>query len=109
MHFSLAWSYEALEKSIIDNKIIGEEKGWWKWDYSDSPYADYGYNEFFNEVNELLDKRANKLLDDKLYDVEWNIRVGSMEEAMKRLDQSGLRIPFCLQPISDRKALWFIY
>ncbi|MBD5089278.1 MAG: DUF4303 domain-containing protein [Clostridiales bacterium] len=85
-----AWSYEALEKSIIDNKITDEEKSWWKWDYSDSPYAVYGYDEFFNEVNELLDKRANKLSDDELYDVEWNIRVDSMEEAMKRLDQSGL-------------------
>lgn len=85
-----AWSYEALEKSIVDNKITDEEKSWWKWDYSDSPYAVYEYDEFFNEVNELLDKRTNKLSDDELYDVEWNMRVDSMVEAMKRLDQSGL-------------------
>lgn len=85
-----AWSYEALEKSIIDNKITDEEKNWWKWDYSDSPYAVYGYDKFFDDVNELLDKRANRLSDDELYDIEWNIRVDSLEEAMKRLDQSGM-------------------
>lgn len=85
-----AWSYEALDKSISDNKITDEEKSWWKWDYSDSPYVVYGYDEFFNEVNELLDKRASELSDDELYDMEWDMRVNSMEEAMIRLDQSGL-------------------
>ena len=85
-----AWSYEALEKSFEDNKLTAEEKSWWKWDYSDSPYAVYGYDEFFKEAGELLDKRAENLSMDDLYDVEWDIRVHSMEEAMKRLDQSGL-------------------
>lgn len=85
-----AWSYEALEKSMMDNKITEEDKGWWKWDYSDSPYVVYGYDEFFCEVSELLDQRADKLSDDELYDVEWEIRIASMEEAMKRLDQSGM-------------------
>ena len=86
-----AWSYEALEQSIIDNEITDkEEKSWWKWDYSDSPYVVYGYDEFFHETGKLLDKRAGKLSDDELYDVEWDVRVESMEEAMKRLDQSGL-------------------
>lgn len=85
-----AWSYEALEKSMMDNKITEEDKGWWKWDYSDSPYVVYGYDEFFYEVSELLDQRADKLSDDELYDVEWEIRIASMEEAMKRLDQSGM-------------------
>lgn len=86
-----AWSYEALEQSIIDNEIKDEEeKGWWKWDYSDSPYAVYGYDEFFYEAGELLDKRASELSEDELYDMEWEARVDSMEEAMKRLNQSGL-------------------
>lgn len=85
-----AWSYEALEKAMIEDEITDDEKSWWKWDYSDSPYAVYGYEEFFNEVNELLDQRADKLSEDELYDVEWNIRVDSMEETMKRLDQLGL-------------------
>lgn len=85
-----AWSYEALEKSIIENKITEEEKNWLKWFYPDSPYVVYGYDEFFNEVSELLDKRASGLSLDELYDIEWDIRVASTEETLKRLDQSGL-------------------
>ena len=85
-----AWSYEALEKSIMEQQIPDEEKSWWKWDSADSPYADYGYDEFFGEVNELLDKRADGLSDDELYGIEWGVRIDSMEEAMKRLDGSGL-------------------
>lgn len=84
-----AWSYEALEKSIVANKIADDDKGWWKWDYSDSPYAVYGYDEYFYEVKALLDKRKQGLSIDELYGDEWKIRVSSMEEAMKRLDQTG--------------------
>lgn len=85
-----AWSYEALEKSIAEQQISDDDKSWWKWDSADSPYAVYGYDEFFGEVGELLDKRAGKLSEDELYEIEWNIRIDSMEEAMKRLDASGL-------------------
>ncbi len=84
-----AWSHESLEKSITDNKINNEDKDWWKWNYSDSPYAVCGYDEFFKEVNMLLDKRRTGLSVDELYDNEWKIRVCSMEEAMKRLDRTG--------------------
>ncbi len=85
-----AWSYEALEKSIYENEIVEEdEKNWWKWDYADSPYVVYGYEEFFCEVNELLDQRAEGLSEEALYGREWNIRIASMEEAMKRLDRTG--------------------
>ncbi len=85
-----AWSYEALEKSIIEQQIPDDEKSWWKWDSADSPYAVYGYDEFFGEVSELLDKRASELSDDELYEGEWEARIDFMEEAMKRLDASGL-------------------
>ncbi len=85
-----AWSYEALEQSIVEQQITEEDKRWWKWDCSDSPYAVYGYDEFFCEVSELLDRRADVLSDDELYGMEWDIRVHALEEAMKRLDESGL-------------------
>lgn len=85
-----AWSYEALEKSIAENEITDEERNWWKWDFSDSPYAVYGYDDFFNEVKELLDERQKALSIDELYDKEWKIRISSMEEAMKRLDRTGI-------------------
>ena len=85
-----AWSYEAFEKSIIEQQISDDDKWWWKWDSADSPYAVYGYDEFFGEVSELLDKRADGLSVDELYDIEWGVRIDSLEEAMKRLDRSGL-------------------
>ena len=85
-----AWSYEALEQSMIERQIPDEEKSWWKWDSADSPYVDYGYDEFFGEVSEVLDKRADGLSDDELYGNEWAVRIDSLEEAMKRLDSLGL-------------------
>lgn len=85
-----AWSYEALEKSMIEQQITDDEKSWWKWDSADSPYAVYGYEDFFGKVDELLDKRAGGLSDDELYGGEWEARIDCMEEAMKRLDASGL-------------------
>ena len=85
-----AWSYEAFDKSIIEQQISDEDKWWWKWDSADSPYAVYGYDEFFGEVSDLPDKRADGLSVDELYDIEWGVRIDSLEEAMKRLDRSGL-------------------
>ena len=38
----------------------------------------------------MLDRRADVLSDDELYGMEWDIRVHALEEAMKRLDESGL-------------------
>ena len=74
----------------MEQQIPDEEKGWWKWDSADSPYAVYGYDEFFGEVSELLDKRADGLSDEELYGIEWAVRIDSLEEAMKRLDSLGL-------------------
>ncbi len=84
-----AWSYEAYEKSIIENQINEEDNVWWKWNYADSPYVVYGYDEFFHEASKFLDERANKMSKDELYDAEWNVRISAMEEALKRLDEKG--------------------
>lgn len=70
--------------------VFDEDKSWWKWDSADSPYAVYGYDEFFCEVGVLLEQRASKLSHDELYETEWEVRIDLMEEAMKRLDASGL-------------------
>ena len=56
-----AWSYEALEKSIIENNINDQDRTWWKWDCCDSPYVAYGYDEFFSQVKTLLDERGREL------------------------------------------------
>jgi len=34
-----------LEKSMMEQQILEEDKSWWKWDSADSPYAGYGYDE----------------------------------------------------------------
>ena len=85
-----AWSYEALEKSIVENEISDNDKAWWKWDCNDSPYVVYGFDEFFGEVKKLLDERGKGLSMDALFGDEWSIRISTMEEALKRLDQTGL-------------------
>ena len=80
-----ALSYEAYEKLMIDND---NEEGW-KWWAFDSPYCDYGYDEFFKEVDNMLLQRENGMSDDELFGVEWDTRIDSMEEALKRLDEAG--------------------
>lgn len=82
-----AWSYEAYNQAIIDNEIDDDDREWRKWDYADSPYAVYGYDEFFSDVSKFLNDRASKMTDDELYDVEWNTIFSSMEEALIRLDK----------------------
>ena len=84
-----AWSYEAFERYAAEKELTGEDKIWQKWNYADSPYAVYGYDEFFSEAGRLLDERAGKLSDDELYDREWLTRMQAMEEALKRLDRAG--------------------
>lgn len=84
-----AWSYEAFERYAAKKELTDEDMIWQKWNYADSPYAVYGYDEFFSEAGRLLDERAGKLSDDELYDREWLTRMGAMEEALKRLDSSG--------------------
>lgn len=84
-----AWSYEAYEKSLIDDEVSEADMAWWKWDYADSPYAVYGYDEYFTEVGRLLDERAESMSEDELYDVEWYTRMDSMTEALKRLADEG--------------------
>lgn len=82
-----ALSYEAYEKLMIENDVINDEDGW-KWCTFDFPYCDYGYDEFFKEVENMLLQRENTISDDELYSVEWDTRIDSMEEALKRLDKA---------------------
>lgn len=61
-----AWSYEALEKSIIENNIDDQESAWWKWDCCDSPYVAYGYvvtvgRAGEKEIDFVCEKRGEKL------------------------------------------------
>lgn len=81
-------SYEAYEKLMLENDVIHDEEGW-KWCTFDFPYCTYGYDEFFTEVDKFLTERENGMSDDELFGVEWDTRIDSMEEALKRLDKAG--------------------
>ncbi|MDE7098747.1 MAG: DUF4303 domain-containing protein [Ruminococcus sp.] len=83
-----ALSYEAYEKLLIENNISHDEEGW-KWCTFDFPYCDYGYDEFFKEIENMLLQREKTMSGDELYGVEWDTRIDSMEEALKRLDKAG--------------------
>lgn len=82
-----AWSYEAYEKSIKEKGIDNIDKKWWKWNYADSPYVTYGYEEFFGELISYLDQRAKKLSEEELYGIEWETRIDSMMEALTRIKE----------------------
>jgi len=83
-----AMSYEAFELSVKGNNVNNADRKWRKWDYADSPYAIYGYERFFGELAEHLDKRVGKLNKDELYEVEWETRIDSMVEALVRIREN---------------------
>ena len=86
-----AWSREALAREAqenTDDPTFAEEV---KWSYADSPYCEFGYETYFDEVERLFDERpsADKL-SDKKWDDELELRLAAMTEAMARLDREGL-------------------
>ena len=59
-----AWSYEAYERSIRENRISAEEQAWWKWNLADSPYIAFEDDTHFAEFSQKADA-------DKQQDYEW--------------------------------------
>ncbi|MCM1309286.1 MAG: DUF4303 domain-containing protein, partial [Butyrivibrio sp.] len=85
-----ACSYESYERLLASEEDDEEDdEGWRKWDYCDSEYCVYGYEEYFGEAAKLLAERAEGMDDDELYGDEWETRLASMEEALRRLDSEG--------------------
>ena len=78
-------SYEAYKKLLAEK----DDEDDWKWCTFDFPYCAYGYDEFFSEVFNMFLERENGMSIDELYSIEWDTRVDSMEEALKRLDEAG--------------------
>lgn len=73
-----AWSYEAYERSIRENRISAEEQAWWKWNLADSPYIAFEDDTHFAEFSQKADA-------DKQQDYEWNVLIDSMLEALLRI------------------------
>lgn len=86
-----AWSYEALENLISELKLDDEtEKLMYKWGICESMYLGYEHDMHFKAVDEFLQKNDIWLLSDDDFDSEFDVRLNSMEEALKRLDKNGL-------------------
>ncbi len=82
-----AWSEEALEKSLLMEKIPDEARPELKWSYADSPYYGYG-EEHFEGVAKLFELRSFLLDIDS--EKEYVVRMNAMEHAMAELDKEGL-------------------
>ena len=88
-----AQSYESLDKYIKKNGISDEDMMKWncKWSWADSLYCGYGYDENFNKVEELFEKRfADVEGDDCQCEEEYKTWLESMETVMKMLDEKGI-------------------
>lgn len=81
-----AWSIEALEETAKNLK----EKKYFKWSYAESPYYLFG-QELFLEVEQLFLRRPDiRYLSLEDREKEFNLRLNSMETALKELDLEGL-------------------
>ena len=93
--FMCAWSKEALSRLIKSLKIKGKEerqaeKELYKWSYADSPYVAYGFEKYFNKVQDLYNTYWNHNADDEEYDQQSILWLDCMEDAMHTLDEKGL-------------------
>jgi Domain of unknown function (DUF4303) len=91
MTYISAWSNDSLAVKIADSGLPVEDALLaFKWSYGDSPFYAYG-EEFFDEVRRILRFRAGiDELDDAEWQAEFDLRLASFEEAMRRLDRRGL-------------------
>ncbi len=84
-----AWSYEALERVTSELGLSSNLKLEYKYSPCDSPYCAYEHDSHFSESDEMLESNDIFSLSDEEFDKEFDLRLNSMEEAMKRLDCKG--------------------
>ncbi len=85
-----AQSYESLDKYIKENGMSDEDKEECKWSWADSLYCGYGYDEYFDKVEELFKKRFADAENNCQYENEYKTWLEAMEAVMKMLDQKGI-------------------
>lgn len=82
-----AWSKEALAAWVAGSTIPGYVP---KWSFAECPYYAFGESHFV-PVQELFESRTVNIDSvDELWSTEYDIRLESMVEAMRRLDKMGL-------------------
>ena len=84
-----AWSQEALEREVQGEPNREELLDYLKWSYADSPYFAYG-EEFFEAVKRTFIERWRELSTAEERIAEIEVRLNSMEQAMRNLDKKGL-------------------
>lgn len=84
-----AWSWEALARvTQLNSETYAQSI---KWSYADSPYYAFGYDEYFSDVKQLFEHRANiDSLNDEDWGKEFDVRLTAMVKAMSILDKEGL-------------------
>lgn len=89
--FISAWSREALQKILQENDVTSEdEKLEYKWSYADSPYCAYGWEDYFTEINDMVEERKNIYEEDDRLDEWLELLLDYMEKVMKNLDKQGV-------------------
>lgn len=84
-----AWSIEALERVAGEEDNVEEAKYYLKWSYDETPYFAYG-KEYFEDVNKVFLERMKALTTEQEKDEEIQLRINSMERAMRNLDMDGM-------------------
>jgi hypothetical protein len=85
-----AWSKEALDAAVSQCGDDPSARAELKWSYADSPYYCYG-DENFSEVRRLFDAfSVPDASDEDAWRASYTLRMSAMEDALARLDQSGL-------------------
>lgn len=82
-----AWSWEALEN--IAEKTTQEDAELIKWSYADSPYWNFGC-ENFDTVKKLLNDRVLDYTDEIKWFKEVDFRLEAMVLAMEQIDEKGI-------------------
>ncbi|MET7640747.1 DUF4303 domain-containing protein [Streptomyces sp. NPDC005438] len=91
--FALLTTGEALSPHLAACSLEGDRRlGLEAWNPADSPYAVWGYREHYGEVARAFDQRGqpHRIEDEATAEAEYDLRLASMEEALRLLDADGL-------------------
>lgn len=89
-----ALSEEAYQQLLEDHadgdNSPEEDKVYFRWNYAESPYLGYGYEDYFNEANEYFSKDITYDLEDDEFNERINDWLEAMAEVMKTLKNNGI-------------------
>lgn len=88
--FALLTSGEALAPYLSACSLEADlDDGLERWSFADSPYVVWGYDEHFSDVVRAFHERG-ELVEHEHPEVEYAVRLASIEEGLRLLDVAGL-------------------